>query len=260
MNMGQPFQRPKVDARLFKDPRSRNYGVRTIVAPQGELKKRLWPIPSWLPLDQGREGACVGFGWSAELAVEPVSVPVTNNFAMTLYRAAQAADKAEGRFYDEGATTLAGAKAAKSLGLISDYRWCFGINEVADAVVAKGPVVLGINWYDGMYETDSNGLVSVNGPLVGGHCISLAGHWPYKVSANGRSTKDNSPFGQTVYPWINSWGKLYGRAGVGFIRHSDLDRLLQEDGEAVIATDIAPQPAKPRWRQIVDTARREFNI
>lgn len=258
--MGQPFNRPKVDARLFKDMRSRGYGVRTIVAPQGELTKRLWPIPSWLPLDQGQEGACVGFGWSAELAVEPVSVPVTNGFALRLYHAAQAIDKAEGRDYPDGATTLAGAKAAKNMGLISAYRWCFGIDEVTDALVVRGPVVLGINWYDGMYETDTNGLVSVNGPLVGGHCISLTGYWPYKISVNGRSTKDNSPFGQDVYEWVNSWGKMYGRAGVGFIRRSDLDRLLKEDGEAVIATDIAPQPEKPRWRRILDNAKREFHI
>ena len=242
----QQFQRPKVDARLFKDHRSRAYGIRPALPPvtAARREKTLWlpPPKSSLPLDQGSEGECVGFGWAAELQVPPVEIPVHNQFARNFYAGARSIDREEGRIYQEsGATVLAGAKLAKRMGWISEYRWCFGMEDLIDTLCNKGPVVLGINWYAGMYSTDVAGRVWVNGELVGGHCILCIGYWP------------NHPQFGNCFPLLNSWGKSWGNAGIGYLTETDMRRLLiHEQGEACIPTDIAPKPKLSFWQRLIN--------
>lgn len=222
------------------DDRSRDHAIRPFLG-SVTRKKQIWTMPGNFPLNQGREGACVGFGWAAELACDPVRIPATQDFASLLYQSARDEDAKTGYRYPDGASVLGGAQACKNRGYISGYRWAFGIDDVIDTLVAKGPVVLGINWYDGMYETAQDGLVIVNGPCVGGHCILATGYWP------------NHPvFHTDVIQWTNSWGANYGENGKGYIRVSDLDMLLQQQGEACIATDVAPQPKRPWWVRLLD--------
>lgn len=209
-----------------KDEQSREYGVRALLAPRGKRYEQVWKMQDQFPLNQGEEGACVGFGWAAELAAEPVRYNTNDGYAFQLYEHARAIDRNDGRHYDAGATLLAGAKLCKRLGMVSEYRWAFGMGDVIDALVQKGPVVLGVGWYEGMYETDKNGLVSIKGSKVGGHCILANGYYPA-----------HPKHGECIQ-WINSWGPTYGLNGVGFVKLPDLERLLAEQGEACIATDI----------------------
>ena len=228
-------QLPKMDRIKHFDERSRAYGIRPLIAGVPERKKKLW-TPGPL-LDQGSEGACVGFGASAELGCTPVRVPVDNTFAYSMYQEARGEDAKMANVYDDGASVLAGAKAAKALGFISEYRWCFGIDDVIHALLTAGPVVLGIDWYDGMYYTGDDGLVSVYGAVVGGHCICAFGFIPAEHPSNH--------FGADVVAWRNSWGTNYGvvdphtglRNGVGYIKTSDLSSLLKAGGEAVVFRD-----------------------
>lgn len=228
---------PKLDRIPHFDPRSRGYGVAEVLPRRVERRQRFWSLPEGYPIDQGDEGACVGFGYTGELAAEPVEVPDTGQaFAQQLYRLAQAEDRKMGNDWPEGASMLAGAKALKNGGYILAYRWAFGIDQVIDTLCAVGPIVLGINWYASMYQTRTDGLVTVGGALEGGHCILANGYWP-----------DHPTFGDVVV-WTNSWGRSYGLDGVGFIRVADLTRLLKEDGEAAIVLDVAPvtpQPSPP---------------
>lgn len=223
--MTEPQQMPVLDRRPVFDEASRGYPVRELIPTPPKRRKRLW-TPRSEPLDQGREGACVGMGWSNELAATPVAKTVDNASAFALYRAAQAEDRKMGQNYTSGASVLAGARACKNEGTISSYHWAFGIDDVIDTLVAKGPVVLGINWHQSMYYTDSRGLVTVDGPVVGGHCILAHGYWP-----------NHPEFGTDVVAWFNSWGPSYGVKGVGYIPVASLNMLLQANGEACIATD-----------------------
>lgn len=239
----QAFQLPKVDAILWKDDRSRSYGVRRRLTVT-KREKVIWTPPqkSYLPLNQGSEGACVGFGWSGELQVPPVEIPVSNEFARSLYQGARRVDKRDGRFYNEGATVLAGAKYARQQRWISEYEWCFGMEDLTDTLVHRGPVVLGINWYAGMYAPDQNNRVWVNGELAGGHCILCIGFWP-----------NHHLFGD-CFVLLNSWGRGWGDNGMGYITASDMNRLLvTEQGEACIARDIVPQPRVPWWRKAINS-------
>jgi papain like protease len=255
----QMFQRPKCDAQFFKDPRSIPYGVRMLVPEQIEDNNaRFWFIPKTLPLNQLAEGACVGYGWSGELAVHPIEIPVWAEFARGLYFGAVSIDKQEGRFFEEGATVIAGAKAAKKAGHISGYHACFGMKEMTDALRVKGPVVIGIPWYEGMYQTEPSGLIRVSGSLAGGHCLLVVGYIPKSIllkrgflsKTDQQAQEIVKAFGTSVYVLLNSWGPTFGKSGIGYMREPDMERLLiQEEGEAYIATDIRPAPKPPYWWQ-----------
>jgi hypothetical protein len=138
-----------------------------------------------------------------------------------------------GNDFPEGASVLAGARVLRDLGDIKSYRWGFGLDDVLQTLSRRGPVVLGINWTDSMYSTDDHGLIEISGPVVGGHCILASGIWP------------NHPFFKDdVVALINSWGSSWGINGRGFLRTSDLDSLLRENGEACIPVDLAPNRRK----------------
>lgn len=211
------------------DPRSRDYSIRTLLgSPPARRESKFWAEGT--VLDQGSEGACVGFGWLAELLAEPTqpdeqpTPEFANKVAKLFYKEAQRIDEWPGEDYS-GTSVLAGAKIMKDYGYISEYRWCFNIDDIIDAVVSEGPVVIGIPWYSSMYQTNSQGLTGVRGESVGGHCIVLTGYHPAKLF--GRQSLE-------VFRWRNSWGTDYGIEGSGYIRVSDLRRLFLEGGEACV--------------------------
>lgn len=216
---------PKLDRVPFKDQRSRQFGVAATLRPMVPRRNRIWQLPKALPLDQGAEGACVGFGWAAELASAPIMYSVTDTYARRLYVAARAQDQMMGNDFPEGASVLAGAKVLKAVGIISEYRWAFGVDQIIDTLVQKGPVVLGVNWYESMYETDGNKRVVIDGNPVGGHCITAFGY-------------QKDLYDEEYILWVNSWGRSYGLNGVGYLPVAGLERLMREDGEACIATDV----------------------
>lgn len=227
---------PQEDPRLgwvsIHDPQSRAFPIRTALPRTVEDKPRTWRLGP--VLDQGREGACVGFGWTAELLGSPrpdrhATAPIANEYARGVYRRAQDIDEySEGT---EGTSVLAGAKVVQERGFIGEYRWCFSIEDVRDAVIAEGPVVIGIPWYSSMYGTRPSGLVEVDGDLVGGHCILVHGYHP-SMRIQGENYHERFK----VFRWRNSWGPSYGKDGNGIIRYEDLRDLLKSWGEAAVPT------------------------
>jgi hypothetical protein len=227
----------KLDWVSRHDVRSLKYGVE--LQPVKPVKK-YWTEGA--VLDQGEEGACVGFGWTAELLASPMPATTTpavgSTYALEVYKRAKLLDEFAGENY-EGTSVLAGAKVLQERGLIGGYRWCFNIEDVRDSVVSQGPVVIGIPWLDGMYETRPSGLVDVSGPQVGGHCIALTGYNPSARLAGEGWLKRFE-----VFRWRNSWGTAYGNNGSGYITIEDLETLLKSTGEACVPTDRKPVSLK----------------
>jgi hypothetical protein len=184
------------------------------------------PLPR---LDQGQEGECVAFADANELAASPKRLTgITNAYARTLFQEIRAIDRSMGNFWDEGASTLAGMKALQARGKIREYRWAFSMEAIKTALLTEGPVVIGIDWLDGMYETLPNGRVEVSGSVVGGHEILIDG-W----SKSRKLPGDDKYY--EYYRWLNSWGGGYGINGHGFVRAADMaDLIITRRGEAVI--------------------------
>lgn len=217
------------------DERSRAFGIAPLLGAV-ERKPTFWAFRRWsaAPLDQQAEGACTAFSLGHELAAGPVQVcGIGNRWARAMYRRIQATDRAMGNDWPDGASMLASAKTAKAQNLISGYRWAFGAEQVVTALVGVGPVWLGIVWPETAYEPTGDGLLSISGPIVGGHAICAVGY-------------DEHPRHGPVVALANSWGRSWGvadkrlnlRGGVGYLRVADLATLLQQDGEAIIAADF----------------------
>lgn len=196
------------------DPRSRNFPIRTLLTTD-QPRSYTWPLATYL--DQGREGACVGFAWAHEAAASPKVHTVDDIFARLVYRSAQHLDAWPGVDY-EGTSVIAGAKVMVARGYIGAYRWGFNLNDVLVAGSRKGPVVLGLNWYTGMMGTNTDGYVKPTGVIEGGHAILMLG-----VSVKYRCVILH-----------NSWGPTWGRKGRAYLKWDDLERLLGEQGEACI--------------------------
>lgn len=205
---------PVFDRLIEFDDRSRDYPIRSLVV---DKVRRSYTWAVGVSLDQGNEGACVGFGWAHELSARPVVRPMTNDMARSLYYEAQRLDAWAGESYS-GTSVIAGAKAVMAHGWLAEYRWAFSENDLALAVGYKGPVVLGANWRSGMDELaiDRAGRLwaSVSGTLRGGHCFITHG---YSVPLN-------------AYKCWNSWGP----PSEFYISAPDMAKLLADSGEACV--------------------------
>jgi hypothetical protein len=215
------------DVRLARlrqfDERSKGYPIRDMV--KGRLPRSFtWACSQHL--DQGQEGACVGFALAHDLIAKPAPVRgITAEFAREkIYWQAQRDDQWEGGAYPgatpqyEGTSVLDGVKAIQKLGYITGYRWAFSLDDVVKTVSHFGPMVLGVNWYDGMFDTHSCGYLHLAGALAGGHAILCKG-----VNIAAR-----------FFILHNSWGSKWGVKGDAKISWEDVERLLHEGGEACV--------------------------
>lgn len=227
--MEEPIERV-LDWRPVYDKKSKNFPVSAILPAEQELKYTRWEIGPII--DQGSEGACVGFGWTAETLAGPIRIDLRDiqhdvprdptGFAHYVYKEAQQIDQWPGEDYS-GTSVLAGAKVMMRLGVLHEYRWAFSVNDIIGTLMAHGPVVLGVNWYQGMYRAP-DGKLSIYGNKVGGHCILAVGYNPSSEKFGGK---------QTIF-LQNSWGLDWGIDGVAEMTVEDLQRLVDEGGEACV--------------------------
>lgn len=210
---------PRLGRRYEADPRNALYPIRTMLQRIAYLEPRTHLWSTLKTLDQGQEGSCVGHGFAHEMLTDPFSNrEIDSSDAWEIYRLAQRLDEYPGENYS-GTSVLAGVKALQELyrGMES-YRWAVNLSDVVATLGYFGPVVIGVNWYDGMYETDKDSYIHVKGNISGGHCCLLRG-----VDVEKR-----------VFILQNSWGTSWGSGGSALISWDDFDRLLKEQGEACI--------------------------
>jgi hypothetical protein len=207
----------KFDRQVRFDELSRNYPIRADFE-YDYPRSYTWRCSSWL--DQGKEGACTGFAVTHEAAGRPVEVlNLTEQDAKAVYYRAREIDEWPGEDY-EGSSVLAAIKAGKEKGWYKEYRWAFGVKDLAIAVSRHGPAVLGVTWYSDMFDTDKRGFIHASGDIMGGHAILCHG-----FNVKGQYFKLH-----------NSWGSSWGNNGECKISYTDMNKLLKDRGEAVIPT------------------------
>lgn len=176
-------------------------------------------------IDQGRTSSCTAATSLHMRAAGPVR-PDRAGIArlpalLDLYAEIQAEDRAAGRYYAEGATSLAMARVWRRRGWISEFRWGTTPAELLAAVLVE-PVAIGVNWYESMFAPDRDGRLHIAGALVGGHAVLVSG-----VSLRRR-----------VYRLQQSWGRTHGRRGFVEIGFDDMARLIAEQGDVVLAREL----------------------
>jgi hypothetical protein len=161
-------------------------------------------------------------------------------FAGRLYHEAQKVDEWPGEepVY-AGTSVLAGAQVLSGLGLVREYRWCFGRDDLADTLSAKGPVVIGMQWLAAMYSAP-DGILRPGGAVVGGHCILATGYDPA-----------HPILGEAVR-LTNSWGQSWGDQGNAWVALDALWPLMESVGEAAVVTRRAR--ATPRVKPVARIA------
>lgn len=201
------------------DERSRMFRATAFLTTTAEPRTKTWRRGQ--AYDQGSTPQCVAYTGKGILNTAPVSAltdyDIRSGYStQTFYDGAQRLDEWPGENYD-GTSGLGLSKYLLSVGLIREYRWCFGLTDVLLALSYEGPVGIGVNWYSSMFEP-VNGYLNISGSVVGGHEVELIGVDVSKQHVIG----------------MNSWGTGWGVNGRFYLRWSDLDRLLHEQGDAVV--------------------------
>lgn len=206
------------------DERDKNFLIRSILPKEIPITRKYWYANGWWG-NQLNTPMCVGYSWAHWVEDGPIGHPGAAPVIppRIIYDEAQKLDEWEGNDYD-GTSVRAGAKYLQSLGYIKEYRWAWDVQTLVDALLTLGPVVIGINWYNNMFEPNRDAIIKIGGGIAGGHAILVDG-----VS----KTKQ-------LFRLKNSWGRDWGNNGFAYISFDDMERLISEDGEVAIAVEAEP--------------------
>jgi hypothetical protein len=248
-NRDRPY---RLGRHVEHDPRSLAYAHG--VLPKNAIKSVEWTrrIPI---LDQGNLGSCTGNAGTGVLGTDSAGRtasttitisaagaaashglftagehPLDEAFAVKLYSLATILDGISGQYppTDTGSTGIGVAKALKALGLATGYTHAFSIAALNSAL-QSGPVMIGIEWLQSMFDTKSDGriVVDTSSDVAGGHELELS--------------KFDASAGEYWVP--NSWNTSWGDKGWAYLTTADLTWLLSQRGDVTVpALVAAPQP------------------
>ena len=209
------------------DNRDRNYPMQALLPRRTSRVWRYWYMNGeWW--DQGATGTCVGHAWAHFVEDGPVTHKGSQNIVdpMNIYYECTQVDQwpqNDNGDVQFGTSVRAGAKVLQTKGILSEYRWAWDIDTLTMCLLEAGPVVVGTNWYSSMFVPDNHGFIHIGGSVAGGHAYVLNG---INLSKGLIRLK-------------NSWGSWgYQNRGYAFISIKDMERLIGENGEVCIATEV----------------------
>ena len=213
--------------RIASIPDSRNRAYRMAAALPEEWQTKPLPQRKYWPQttpirDQGQTSSCVGHGAVAFLESTPLpqrGMPFT---PYQLYRDIQKVDEwpgAEPDYY--GTSVHAALRVLRDRGYCAEYRWAETLYEALRWLAFKSPLLIGVDWYEGMFKSDADGFIHASGRVRGGHCVLVSG----------------MSLSRAAVRITNSWGVGWGQGGRAWLLFSDFERLLQAQGEIAAATE-----------------------
>lgn len=221
----------RLDVSLRADPRNADYPL-TISADIPPVT-RVWACP--VRLDQGREGACVGYAAAHFYGTQAHIQPIDNRLARHFYKAAQQHDEWPGESY--AGTSVNGLMAyLKAAGHIGTYRWIHDLATLKRTLSYAGPVIVGSEWREGCFTPDAAGYIRFTGQARGGHATCWRG----------------IDLANECFIIQQSWGRDHGNNGVVKIRFAEAAELLRTGPQICFpekrALQSLTQP-RPAWWQ-----------
>lgn len=189
--------------------------------------------------NQGDTPRCTAYSSVTAAADGPITHPGQNPIVDpdVLYEEIVAIDRSEGRYFDDGATTLASAKALQRRSIIGEYLWGYSIEDFIKAIAA-GVVIIGTDWYEGMDDPNaSDGIIRATGSIRGGHQIEI----------NGADL--DAGMARLKQTWPLPWG--YQGRGDAFLPFEDLAKLLATGADLLLFRELPTSIANPTSAQRV---------
>lgn len=243
--------RPGLGRIQHHDPRNLAYAHG--VLPKSAIQSAVWARHTPI-LDQGQLGSCTGNALTGALGTDSAARTATaqvtvkadgkgiftagtytldESFAVLAYELNTRLDGIKGQYKpdDTGSSGPACGKTAKALGLATGYTHAFAYDALRSAL-QTGPVLIGIPWYESMFEPQSDGriVVDTTSGVAGGHELLV---------------REYDAAGDRV--WVdNSWGLSWGVKGRGYFNGADLRTLLADGGDVTVLTfTTGPVPTPP---------------
>jgi hypothetical protein len=220
------------------DERSRRFAFKaTAVTLTSVQHQRHIPV-----LDQGDLGSCTGNAMTGLLGTDPffATLPAgtlsttdgsgDEKVAIDLYSDATKRDTYPGTYppTDTGSSGIAVAKAAAARGWISGYQHTFDL-DTALAALAVTPVIIGISWYEGFDTPSSEGELSIQGKVRGGHEIVLD-----QLDVENKRV------------WLtNSWNTSFGIQGRAFFSWDTFGQLLSQQADVTVPVPLSKPAPTP---------------
>lgn len=207
------------------DERSRLYQVARAVVPRSVLWAHHAPV-----LDQGESSSCTGNATAQLLNTDFFAAArksrgyLRESDALEIYQLATRLDGIANNTappHDDGSSGLGAAKAGKKLGYFTGYKHAFGFNHFCAALQTQ-PVIVGTDWYEGMFTPDKTGTVTIQGAVAGGH----------EYLALGISYET-----QTL-TFLNSWGSSWADGGRFHMSFTTFSQLLANQGDATAPVGV----------------------
>jgi papain like protease len=199
------------------DPRDRGFRMAAVVPRRSVRTSRYWNDRWWWG-DQGQTPQCVAYSAMHFVADGPITHGVRR---MPFEEPASFFAAIGGSDY--GAYVRDAMVRLQQLGVIGAYHWAFSMAELDLALLEVGPVIIGVDWFDGMFDPDASGFIHPTGDVAGGHAIEC----------NGINVETGT------YRLKNSWGRSWGKSGRCYVKRADMEYLLFGlNGEAVLATEL----------------------
>jgi hypothetical protein len=150
-----------------------------------------------------------------------------------------------------GTSGRAMSKIFLRLGLMKNYWFIKNVEDMFRWVLSRGPVAVGVTWFDQMFRPETHGTgfhwTTIGGRPSGGHEVLVTGADRDGVCPDGSE-------GYFEYP--NSWGEAWGTGGFARISAKQMQFLLDLDGDAIVPTEtlVTPQVIVPEVKpQVIDT-------
>lgn len=187
-------------------------------------------------LNQQQTADAVGFVWTHWLADRGIQVAGTNfdeAYAHELQRECQRLSGIP-ESPESGGFAWAAARVLQARGLVETCFTCPDLPAIQNALLERGPIILGLVWQQSMFEPqliDGRYVCRVDQDVSarGGHAVLLNG-----ISLDLRLG------GITGFArFKNSWGPDWGENGQCLISLDDLEKLLNQDGEALLPIPVA---------------------
>ena len=163
----------------------------------------VWSDPEAV-LDQGNTPHCVGFGGAQWGNTLPIDDHYTADDGHAIYYECKVIDGEPKQ--EDGSDVRSLAKALQNRALLT-----------------SGPVVVGTDWMNDMFNPDKDGFVKPTGGVAGGHCYLWQGYDPTSK----------------VLSFLNSWGDSWGVKGSFYMHQTDFEQLFADQGEAMAAVEVA---------------------